>query len=59
MCEREGELPTPPEIIKTIDILAPKGSPLEQKIAAIQLAAELYQAKLKPSPGQQENEETK
>lgn len=50
MCKVEEELQTPPEILKTVKTLAPKGSPLEQTAAAMRLAIDLYlyQAKVKP-----------
>lgn len=48
MCKVEEELPTPPEILKTVKTLAPKGSPLEQTAAAMRPAVDLYRAKVKP-----------
>lgn len=44
MKEIDGELSTPPEIIKTWGILAPKETSLEQKVVAINIAVELYSA---------------
>jgi len=44
MKEIESELSTPPEIIKTWAILAPKGTSLEKKVVAINIAVELYSA---------------
>ena len=41
----EGEPPTPPEVLKTFNILAPPGSPPEQTAAAMEMAARLGQAK--------------
>ena len=57
MCRLEEELPTPTEIIQTLNILAPKGSPIEQTIVAMQLATDLYEARLTPSLVQQEDKE--
>lgn len=49
MKEIEDELSTPPEIIKTWEILAPKGTTLNQKIAAMNTAVELYEAQREKS----------
>lgn len=48
MCKVEEELPTPPEILETVKILAPESSPPAKIITAMRLAVDLYQAKLKP-----------
>lgn len=44
MKEIDGELSTPPEIIKTWEILAPKGATLNHKIATMNIAVELHKA---------------
>jgi len=51
----ESESSTPPEIIKTLEILAPKGAVLEQKVAAMKIAAELYEAQTEGGFGRGDN----
>ena len=46
----EGELGTPPDVLKTVKTLAPKGSSVKQVKTAMEMAAELAQAKSQPKP---------
>lgn len=46
MKEIDGELSTPPEIIRTMGILAPKGTTLNHKIVAMNIAVELRKAQV-------------
>ena len=39
------ERKSPSDVERTVRILAPKGSPVEKQIGAVNLAAELYQSK--------------
>jgi len=43
MREMDGELPTPPEVSKIFQILAPKGTAIGRKIAAMNIATELHE----------------